>query len=348
MFDEIIFGGGDEVILANEMVKSGYGFYTDYMNHHPHSDLYKETLSYAPHVINRRNHIFQMCLLANTVILPDVPPFFSLEEQSFFEFTSMNDVYSKISLLNPYDDKEYIEYLKPIVVPYIKEKIYIPEFYRGEFSQTEYHNSYYDKLYGIADNYISTLPNRMENALKQFYDNSMKELTILLELSAARECPIMQDKYDFSQIHKYQKYLSTSSLEAYTILKVNCENIIGTLPVLHNINDVIYLKNHNQKDIKRLREVLSEFEFIIRNYGYEKSINKIVKDIQQASKELSKNSYSKKVSKFVQYLSVPISAAEILLSVPPIIGLSIQAVGLLSELSTESKKRKNNWLTIVR
>ena len=66
------------------------------------------------------------------------------------------------------------------------------------------------------------------------------------------------------------KHLSYSTLEAYQILKCECQNIIGTLPIFSSMSDVFRIKEKRRQDVYRLREVLSNLENVLRTDGRER------------------------------------------------------------------------------
>lgn len=71
-------------------------------------------------------------------------------------------------------------------------------------------------------------------------------------------------------------------------------------------------------------------------------------NIAKASKELSKTDKLDEVSKWTTYLSVPVAVTEIILSAPPVAGISPGIIGTYSTKKSNDIKRKNNWISVIR
>lgn len=148
-------------------------------------------------------------------------------------------------------------------------------FYTIDKCYESYYNLYNCKIFCdevafIA--YLSFIHNELEDCVN--------DLIWMLELSSNNECPIIQDDFDFSSIINVQPYLQNDTPSAYSLLKIRCEEIIGPLPEIETFNDVLRIKSRNKTELKNLRNVLSEFEYTLRNSGSKKAIDSITKEAE--------------------------------------------------------------------
>lgn len=363
LFNELIIHGNERDILLNEIIDSGY-----YKEVFPFSSRKFQTSEYKA----QKNDILQMCLLADNVYIFDETGWLRGSDIPFIEIINPIDrqIYLDHSLLEL--DMQYAKYINPIVIScFLKYPFY--EFFPPMDNTSYYYlcNAVFWNSIKVMDAEINIfkqefecLLNMSNSFLRKIYGRDLKnsvrktsveqasiiikDLVLQLEFSAEKECPILQSTYDFSSIVYTQKYLDNQTSPAYQILRIKCEDVISELPILDSLNDLIFLKNHNARDIHRLKEILSEFEERIRTDGHGRAIRLLTEDIQNAAKELAKKHPSKKISKFTQFLAVPVAIAEALTSSPPIASLTIEGVGILSDLASETNKRKNNWINVVR
>lgn len=134
----------------------------------------------------------------------------------------------------------------------------------------EYYESYYNQ-YNCKRFSDETAFNAFLSFIHEEVEDCVNDLIWMLELSANNECPIIQDDFDFSSIINVQPYLQNDTPSAYSLLKIRCEEIIGPLPEIETFNDVLRIKSRNKTELKNLRNVLSEFEYTLRNFGSKKS-----------------------------------------------------------------------------
>lgn len=363
MFNGLIVHGDEKEILFSEIIDSGY-----YKERFFPSSREFQTSEY----IEKKHSILQMCLLADNIYAFDNTGLFWETEVPFIEVINPKTKCLPLdhSLLEL--DLQYAQYIRPIAIScFLNRPFY--EFFPPVDNITYYHicNAVFWNAIKVTDGdtdvykrefdflldesskflykiYSTDMKNSVRKVIVEHASVIIKDLVLQLELSAEKECPIIQSTYDFSPIVHMQKYLDNQTCPSYLMLKIKCEDAIGELPVLDTFNDLVALKNHNARDIHRLRDVLSEFEERIRTDGQERAIRLLTEDIQKASKELAKKHPSKKIAKFIQYLAVPVGIAEALTSSPPIASLTIEAIGTLSALASDIHKDKNNWLNIVR
>jgi hypothetical protein len=133
------------------------------------------------------------------------------------------------------------------------------------------------------------------------------------------------------------------------MIKIECKNIIGTLPKLNTLHDVIKLKENKHRDIVRLRQVLGDFEMLLRITNNKDALSRIMRGIQTAKNDLNKGSGAfAEIGKWITILSVPIAIAETLLFNAPLIGLPLGVLGAMSVAGTSLLERKNGWINVIR
>jgi hypothetical protein len=176
-------------------------------------------------------------------------------------------------------------------------------------------------------------------------------LLSLLDMSSMEKGILMQSEFKFNNIKMVNKLPDfkegTRLIEGYQILRMSYEKIIGMLPALDNIDDVLKLKDKKHKEIKNLQEVLYVLELDVRN-GRVKAIRSSDKLISGAVKDLNRNQKIQNVSKWITYLSVPIGIIETILQFPPIIGVSAGITSYGTTLFSSKIEKKNNWLSVIR
>lgn len=329
----------------------------------------------------------QMFLLADSVMLPYVGPDYQMSDlgalgirYALLEENEQNKLELDSRWKVPVLDELYAQYIKPVIIDTLV-RVDSTFFYPKEDPILSAH-----QCYEIAYNAFYQLPGRDHDADIELYLRLKKDamrlkegkhkevrrimrltveeqwdmmlsgsfrtyiesLTNLLEMSANSNAMVIDDSFDFSLIAPFQPYLSEKPMEAYGLLRARYGDIIGELPHLESIRDVVELKQHRANDIKRLRSVLNEFEEVLRSDGREACVVRITRDLQKASQELAKGNPVRKVTNWLQYCSVPVSVAEMLLSAKPVVGLSLQAICQLPKLQEAYKGWKYNWIKVVR
>ena len=175
-------------------------------------------------------------------------------------------------------------------------------------------------------------------------------LIALLELSVETNGVLMQNAYDMDSIeldsgisHKREKLG-----EAYQIVRISYENVIGKLPKLDNFNEVLRLKEKRFHDIQRLKCVLDEIETIAKAGNIKKALEKAEKDIRLAANDLSRGTIYENVAKWSSYITLPVSAIELYFHTPPVISIPLGIVGAATTLKSEKSKSKNGWIQVIR
>ena len=111
--------------------------------------------------------------------------------------------------------------------------------------------------------------------------------------------------------------------------------------------ELLRIKENSKKDIKRLREVITELECAV----FEKNINvtqKVITDLEKAVKELNWSKKLSSVSTIATYSSVPIGVAETIANVFPATGITVSIIGSATTFVANYFNKQNNWINIVR
>ena len=342
MLDKIILSDSYFRVLLVELEKYGYitrPSFLDFLD----SDFYiKSAIKWLGQdgFISTMTTVYQMALLADQIIIYD-----PMNESDTWDLTRCNDFNI---LLEKQKAEEYVvnidevNYIDNFIKPIVMKKL--------------------SNLYGerVLPEYIIeiVLHNTTNEALKLLPDNNIDwtewiikiqsyalDIIDMQELSATNDCPALSSSYNLCFQDNLNMY--NSQLNTYALVRISYNNIIGKLPVFNNVHEVLKLKNERKSDIKRLRNVLDEFEHIIRTEGQEKAIGKIVTDINKASMELAKRNPAKTVNQWANILLVPISVVEKLVGLPPI-GLSLKVIAWLTNISLERYKNRYNWIDLIR
>jgi len=142
-----------------------------------------------------------------------------------------------------------------------------------------------------------------------------------------------------------------TAMEAYTILKVECGRMIGTLPKVDSLRQVMRIKEERRRDLHNLRQELARLEDEIRNGNSLTATQKAASDVSKASKSLSLGGQISNVSKWTYIFTVPTSAALIFadpqpFSVKATAGI-ITAIGAAATTAGHFMSTKNKWFEIV-
>ncbi|WDE02143.1 hypothetical protein [Thalassomonas actiniarum] len=180
---------------------------------------------------------------------------------------------------------------------------------------------------------------------------SVGKLMTLIDISNQQNTIVVQNEFREldSPINGMKNIHSNidMTMEAYGILKMSCEQLIGALPKIGTIQDVLRIKEKRSKDIQRLRTALNEVEYSLKN-GETHALRKANKIIAGAAKELNKGFELQKVSKWSTYMSLPISGIEYLFGLPPISGISVGVIGAASTAYSNQLVGKNDWMSVIR
>lgn len=173
----------------------------------------------------------------------------------------------------------------------------------------------------------------------------------LIERSILNNAVLMQSKFklDNANLSKMTEIITTTKSigDSYQILRLSFEKMVGQLPKLNSLTEVLRLKEKRHRDITRLRSVLSEIEQSLRE-GRTAAIHKAENEISKAAKDLSWGNTVDKVSKWTMYLSLPVGIIELYLAMPPVTGISFTSLGIASTLTAGVVKAKNQWIQVLR
>lgn len=171
-----------------------------------------------------------------------------------------------------------------------------------------------------------------------------------LEISSNKDAAIIDCDFQLANIgcEEYTNDIS-NSMKAYNILRIECGKIIGTLPQMNSIQEVLRIKEQRKNDIHNLKQELARLEYELRSGNPIKAVEKAAKDIEKASKALSKGNITKKVTKWTNIFSIPIEIASLYMGHPEIaIGTGVvDIIGKASSAIEASIIDKNKWFEII-
>lgn len=385
MRNNLILNSEYEYILLREARKSGYfnkipypdG--VDWLSREESDNIYEEINGKIGK--NKINNLYQMLLLYDCVTIPSFiewDDYSKLEQTGYIKINTYDSMKKYMSNLYGNLDYEYGQYIKPALFSSIKK--IIKNYNYCKFESDEKFTSIIYDLYlmskidvinfqkmvndniimlsfnanvfrgkviepvkfhqNIVMNYIYFLFNWLEVNV----DNLLWDINLSYSYNAI----ILNSEYDIERIGLNQEVNPKDDFNTYRTLKVELKKIIGVLPHANSLEEIFYLKDKHEKDIIRLRTVIDELEYVLREYGKEKMIIEASNNIKKASKELAKTDKLDEVSKWATYLSVPTTVVETILSLPPIAGLSLGIAGTYTTKKANDIKRKNNWLSVIR
>jgi len=328
--------------------------------------------------------LLQMYLIYQKVIFPTLREDYNLSELvqmgevEYETYESSREQLGFTKLL-PEIDYHYACYLKPLIVEQLKA-------HRTIFSNTKNYtleqccSITYDYFYPNPEDSKKNQNNEaiflqiVDENVKNYYNiyrkslaisgidphrdflssllgnvkNSVEDLCWQFELSAKYNCPIMQNTYNFDKIKYIGNLECNQSFEAFTLLRIECKNIFGELPHLQSFDEAIRLKKQKKHELRALRQELTRLEYTLKEEGREKAVEQAARDVHKASKSLNKSCPLRTVSKWTQYLAVPVGFAELYLQLPPYIGLTVEAIGQIGEQFADKKNKSNNWVELFR
>lgn len=210
------------------------------------------------------------------------------------------------------------------------------EFFKASMDKAEYDNfgGYANNSDGYIDDYLLLV--------KALMSTTVSELVWNMETCANKDAIIFGSN---ALIKGYRRENKLSS--GYKILKIEHNKILDKLPCFDSFSEAFRFKEERKSDIRRLRNVISEIEDVLRNNGRESAVKKAENDIIKAKKELLRNSKLQKVLRWTTYFTLPVGVAEALLN-STFFGLSISSVGFLTQMVSDINVKRNNWLDLVR
>ncbi|WP_024295839.1 hypothetical protein [Lacrimispora indolis] len=340
-----------------------------------------------------KQELFQSILLFDEIILDKADMNYNykdLEETGLFRVIDFEKSY----YYNPMQEEGHIEYagyLEPAIIPVLLKRLnrYFPLIPKGinftkfvtafyemvlmkkkltkeyhnliEINKKEFDKKYkFDKWYGRLKSFQA--PSIMLEG-RYYYDIQSHVITLYdslcwqLMISSDYESAIMNSEFELVKIgcESFTGNIDLS-LQAYRILQVECSKLIGTLPEVNTMRDMLKLKETRKNDINNLRRELSYLEQILRDGGTEKTIERIAKDIKKASKALSTGNNIREVGKWVNRFLIPADLCTGLLSISsesiiPKIALGgllmATAIGQTAPEISEFIESKHKWFEVV-
>lgn len=336
---------------------------------------------------DERQKVFRMLLLFDEIILTDlveVYDYTKLIETGLFELFFIEDM-CKYDPIHQEGHIEYAKYLKPAILPVFEKEVkrlfregkavgglsgFISDLYNyillGERLSPRHlkfitmnkkafdlrNKNYYEKM---RREYINPPDVIMEK--QRFFTEIQTSLNALYEklcwelmISSDKDAAIMDCEFLLSNIgcDSYSEDV-TQGMEAYNILRVECGKILGTLPKVDNMQEVLRLKEKRHHDIHNLRQELSRLEYEIREGNSLHAAEKAAADVSKASKSLSHGNVVSKVTKWTNFFSIPVTAAALFLERPQIsIGAgALSVIGKTASFIETTIKDRNRWFEIV-
>ena len=350
-------------------------------------DIWSKRDNYENLLYRRRyklkQNLFQMILLYDELVVQYCDSDFDYEKIKSignFKLYLPEDYYS-FDPVKQENNSLYAYYLKPAMFKVLKNGLK-PYFEVGssKISYNEIVSELYDTIFKIKNDisketiefirsseriyklrnweYIDEL--KKHNASKVLIENGFLaeivtwfhiiyyRLCLQLKISSENESFIVNSEFQLSKIgcEIYEENINTY-MEAYKIIKCECANIIGALPHMDNIQDVILLKKERKNDIKNLQEVIGNLENVLRTEGREQAILKAANDVKKAADSLAKHKTVCKIGEWTTLLSVPIGIAEMLLG-GGFGGMGLSIIGAATCLIDKKIERDNSWCEIVR
>ena len=385
MRNNLIINSEYERILLSEARKSGYCTENPYPDNvdwlsREESEIIDNELR-GKITAQKVQNLFQMMILYDHVTIPSFiewDDYSKLEETGYVKINTYDDMKYYMQEVFEDFDYEYGQYIKPAILPEIKKTIaafnyskkksdlkfasIIYDLYlwskidKEQFEKVIYKNR--EMLAQNAEIYKTRvhLPiqfngNTILNYLTFLFDwleVHVDQLLWDLNLSNTLDGVIFNSEYNLGKLGVIQETDPRIDNKVYRTLKIELKRIIGTLPHANTLNDVFKIKEQRSKDIMRLRQVLDNLENELRNNGSKKMIEKAINEIRSASAELSKLKEVDAVSKWITYLSLPISVAEKAIGIPSEIGIGAGIISAYTTYKSGSILKKNNWITVIR
>lgn len=242
--------------------------------------------------------------------------------------------------------ENYIEFAKErgrTPIEYISEMF--DQFYNRVDSQpnhqmlAELSSAYGMQAEGGSLNYNCVESNVLYTA--NLIINIMKELIVYNKFNKNNEFDYYSKIFDNFCIP------TNTVIDAYGILRTQISNILTLQPAFSSLNEIWSFKSRKKKEIKQLRDEISNLEGIIQTDGREIAIQKAINDIRAANEALIKGTPAKRIAQLATYISAPIGILE-LLSFGTSFSLIISVVGSIAQGIIDYKCKKSDWLFIAR
>lgn len=349
-------------------------------------ELREAKLKYYAAQKTERQNLFRILMLFDDIILPSVTlnyDYKKIVDTGMFSLYYLEDM-CEYNALAKEEHEQYAMHLKNAILP-VYEK-YLKSYFRlgydpnmfSDFVSDLYecillkrklpskYNSFVEmnqcafdirnsfrieemiKMFGNIPE--SLTKNRFFTDISVLLQSLYDSLSWQLEISSKKDAAIWDCEFQLSKIGCEDYYLDVNNgLEAYKILRVECGNIIGNLPEVDSIQEVLRIKEQRKHDLRNLRQELSRLEYEIRNGSSLKAVEKAANDITKASKSLSHGLTVGKVGKWTNLLSVPIGTAALCCGKPEIsIGLgALSIIGNATSSVQASINERNKWFEIL-
>lgn len=284
-------------------------------------------------------NIYQMALLFDEFILYD----FSEEPQMFDGELRQNDFIPTTLIKGSIYDKTeqpdslYIEeYIKPIL------KKTLQKYGFDSFSETTA-NYILDVILSHNTQLLYHIfPGLEWIEWENIILSKAHDIQDLHELSATYESSLLSLDYNFSNTQA-----ECTALNNYALIRISYEKVISKLPQINNAHEVLALRKTKKVEIRNFREVMQEFDQVIKTEGTNNAVQKLTKDLNKVTSELAKGNPVSKVARWANLLLVPVSVVEQLLDLPPI-GLGINVVAWFADNYMQKKDKSKKWCELIR
>lgn len=198
---------------------------------------------------------------------------------------------------------------------------------------------------------LSAEPDSNDSFAFDYLAFAAAEFCYLLEQSALRKAPIVSEFPRVPPRHReetaWSRYLDSahSRADAFRLFRLTLRDLDGYFPEVHTIEDVLRLRE--DKRIKRFRKKISEFSQGLREGDIE-NLEEMTTAVTQANQVLKKLEPYRKVTKWITYLSLPVTIAEAIFYQVPILGSSLALVGAGSRIKIDYSKLKHDWVLFGR
>jgi len=384
----IILSKTYEQIFLLEAEKSGLISYLDDLEYLYDFDVAADRSFWHNHLeglSKKRQNLFRIALLFDEIILESAPSHYDFSRLKgegnikifpFEDFYYNNPIYKEGHEL-------YAQHLKPAILPVAEKRL---QSYFREIPQNVIYSELIISLYDAIllnknfpakfndvmkinkdsfnlrqswffekaekENYPDILQkeNRFFTDVRGIFANMYETLCWQLQISSEYDSTIMNSEYQIAKIgcESFDSKIDPL-MDAYQILRVECGKMLGTLPEVNSIQEVMRLKEKRRRDLHNLRQELSHVEHEIRNNGAKKAIDKATKDLSRASKSLSYGNKISKVDNWTNHLLVPLGMASFILESPELVVATstITLLGKTTKLVGEKVSKSNNWFELL-
>lgn len=343
--------------------------------------LYKEMLN---RMSSQKQKVFQMMLLFDEIILDKVVNnynFNRLVDTGAIKIFDWDD-FAAYDPIHMSDHIPYAKHIKPAILPVLQKDLkrlfpmFPPELSLSRFASDIYNYVLLDKKISAKyDNVIEinkalfdvrhlehyktlrrmNAPETMYGEKRFFTDIAFavttlyKSLCWQLMISSNYDSAIFNSEFQLHKIGGSSFVDADSSMQAYQLLRIECRDMIGTLPKVDSIKDVLKIRGTRHHDLHNLRQELSHLEETIRNGASEKALEKAGRDVNKASKALSVGGELCKINKWTNYLLLPVEIASLFASsVPLAIGGGVMKIlGKSTSIIGDLIIRENKWFEII-